>query len=195
MGGGPSRIAALTCAVVIAPLQLRRALSSRSIWPSGRRTPSPSQRGGKTSLAGSGFSSRSAGDGLRAASTDAGRVQRGGDQAEAKSKSKATRIEFSRPSRASPTRRLQGQEILLYILPKSGYEFIKIILDRIISIVCSPLALRKEVRSTTVEDDSYATLSRSTQAQPHGSRWMSVSSGGGYVRDGQKFNFLPPPLL
>ena len=29
-----------------------------------------------------------------------------------------------------------------------------IILDRIISIVCSPLALRKEVRSTTVEDDS-----------------------------------------
>ena len=29
-----------------------------------------------------------------------------------------------------------------------------IILDRIISLVCSPLALRKEVRSTTVEDDS-----------------------------------------
>ena len=56
----------------------------------------------ENSLAGSGFSSRSAGDGLRAASTDAGRVQRGGDQADAKSKSKATRIEFSRPTRASP---------------------------------------------------------------------------------------------
>ena len=88
-------------------------------------------------------------------------------------------------------RRLQGQEIQLYILPKSGYEFIKIILDRIISIVCSPLALRKEVRSTTVEDDSYATLSRSTQAQPHGSRWMSVSSGGGYVRDGHNSTSFP----
>lgn len=68
-----------------------------------------------------------------------------------------------------------------------------IILDRIISIVCSPLALRKEVRSTTVEDDSYATLSRSTQAQPHGSRWMSVSSGGGYVRDGHNLTSFPLP--
>jgi len=73
---------------------------------------------------------------------------------------------------------------------RCGYEISKIILDRIISIVCSPLALCKEVRSTTVEDDSYAALSRSTQAQPHGSRWMSVSSGGGYVRDGHNYKTL-----
>ena len=53
-----------------------------------------------------------------------------------------------------------------YMFSRCGYKLSKIILDRIISIVCSPLALRKEVRSTTVEDDSHATLSRSTQAQP-----------------------------
>ena len=84
---------------------------------------------------------------------------------------------------------------LMIYKSRCGYEFSKIILDRIISIVCSPLALRKEVRSTTVEDDSYAALSRSTQAQPHGSRWMSVSSGGGYVRDGQNQNLVTTRFL
>jgi len=93
--------------------------------------------------------------------------------------------EFFAESQRLPQRAACEDPNLIHIyFFQCGYEFSKIILDRIISIVCSPLALRKEVRSTTVEDDSYAALSRSTQAQPLGSRWMSVSSGGGYVRDG-----------